>query len=45
MVPMARNGIENLKKHSPLATHSRRKTSITSPIILSEDESNTSAVA
>jgi len=45
VVPEAQNGMENMSKHSPLSSPSRRRKSIASPVTLAEDESNTSAVA
>jgi hypothetical protein len=45
MVPEAQSDEEESKKRSHLASLSRRKKSIASPIILSENDSNTNAVA
>ncbi|PNF26853.1 hypothetical protein B7P43_G16277 [Cryptotermes secundus] len=45
VVHEAQNGVEMLKKPLPLASFSRRKRSVTSPIISSEDENSTSAMA
>jgi hypothetical protein len=45
MVPEAQNDMEELKQHLPLASLSTRKKSIRSPIISSEEENSTSAMA
>jgi chromosome segregation ATPase len=44
-VPEAQNGMEDIAKHSPFSSPSRRRNSIASPATLAEDESNTSGVA
>jgi len=45
VVPEAQNGMENMSKHSPFSSSSRRRNSIASPVTLAEDARNTSAVA
>jgi hypothetical protein len=45
VVPEALNGMEDIGKHSPFSSPSRRRKSTASPVTLGEDESNTSAVA
>jgi hypothetical protein len=45
VVPEAQNGMEDIGKHSPLSSPSRRRKSIASPVTLAVEESNTSAVA